>query len=284
LKRLKFLVSAVLSAAVFISSCPVAFAAVDVSQPWVECDTTVNFTLDHGKTYAYKMTVHGTHSNPKIATGNSKVLQTERTIHKTEGGNDVYYFIVHAIGKNGEAAGVYTTLPGQAAVRHSDIAIPYVSGMYKAGSSIKAGQYVLTPNKGNSGYYEIRTSPADFLDNLETYDLFNGRRYVTVKNGQYLILQHTTMIPAKDAGKFLSNNGKYSETMFKVGFDIPAGTYRVQAASSDKFSEAYIELKNSDGGSPGSTAYDDYFTGNRDVKVSNGQYLIIEYATMTKFE
>ena len=115
-KAISVLMAAVLTAGV---SAPAAFAAA----PHVQSDTTMDFTVDRGNTYAFKFTVIGSHSNPQIAAGNGVVLRTENTVKKVENGNDTYYFKVRAIGSCGQESAVYTTLPGQSAVRHCKIKV-----------------------------------------------------------------------------------------------------------------------------------------------------------------
>ena len=124
----KALFASILAAAVMVGAMPLGAAAADTPAPYVESDTTMNFLVEQGKTYTFKMTVHGTHANPNIVMGNGAAFQTREVRKVTENGNDVYYFKVLATGEEGQAAGIYTTLPGQPSVKHAVAAIPYLSG------------------------------------------------------------------------------------------------------------------------------------------------------------
>lgn len=115
-KAVSVLMAAVLAAGV---SAPAAFAAA----PHVQSDTTMDFAVSKGNTYAFKFTVIGSKANPQIAAGNGAVLRTENTVKRVENGNDTYYFKVRAIGACGQESAVYTTLPGQNAVRHCKIKV-----------------------------------------------------------------------------------------------------------------------------------------------------------------
>lgn len=111
------LLAAALAVLIAVSSFPVfqAFAAV---APHVVSDTPKAISRTLNETYQFKFTVYGTHAKPKIEAGNKKVLETMKlTASKDKKGNDVYYFQVRVIGAPGTAAGIYTTLPGQAGVR-----------------------------------------------------------------------------------------------------------------------------------------------------------------------
>ena len=87
---------------------------------YVVSDTTVNFTLKHGQAYCFKMTVvNGNAMTPGFTVGNGDVLKTQFV---AKIGND-YYYRVYAIGTPGQSTGVYTTLPGQNAVKHCAVTI-----------------------------------------------------------------------------------------------------------------------------------------------------------------
>ena len=251
-----------------------AFASTKTSsQPYVESDTTVNFTLDQGKTYAYKMTVHGTHVNPRIGAGNGNVLRTESVSHTTQNGNDVYYFKVRAIGKQGQATGVYTTLPNQNSVRHSDITIPYHAGTYYVGTDIPAGQYVMTPNiKYQEGYYFIKNYKRALISSgIVDCDKFMIREYTTVQNGDKLELDYATMIPSNNAGKLLPyKDDLYNPAEYKIGFDIPAGTYTIHYLDSG----SHYAIRSSDSHLSYANAIDSrYISSDTNITVKNGEYL-----------
>ena len=92
---------------------------VAVTGAYVVSDTTVNFTLKHGQAYCFKMTVVNGNTAPSFTVGNGSVLKTQFV---AKIGND-YYYRVYAIGAPGQSTGVYTTLPGQNAVKHCAVTI-----------------------------------------------------------------------------------------------------------------------------------------------------------------
>ena len=129
-----------------------AFAA---SSPYVQSDTTISFTRPQGETYQVKFTVHGTHANPKIAAGNGNVLQTQNVVKtKDSSGNDVYFFKVKAIGAVGTTSAIYTTLPGQSAVRHFVITVGKPSS-----SSISLTSEAGTVGRGKNATLSIKGKP-----------------------------------------------------------------------------------------------------------------------------
>lgn len=114
--------AALLMTLVMLFSCiPGAFAA---TEPYVESDTTANFTKAQGDYYWFKFTVHDSREDPQIAAGNGSVLKTGNCKKlKNADGEDEYRFQVWAVGNPGEASAIYTTLPGQKPVKHCVITI-----------------------------------------------------------------------------------------------------------------------------------------------------------------
>ena len=97
-----------------------AAQGVTSQKAYVVSDTTVNFTLKRGSAYCFKMTVvNGNSMVPSFTAGNGDVLKTQFV---AKVGND-YYYRVYAIGTPGQSTGVYTTLPGQNAVKHCTVTI-----------------------------------------------------------------------------------------------------------------------------------------------------------------
>lgn len=102
----------------------VKHCTITVGAPYVKSDTTVDFTVDKGHTYAFRFEIVGPQGlEPSIAAGNGNVLRTENVTKTVENGNDVYYFRVRAVGDPGEASAIYTTLPGQKSVKHCTITV-----------------------------------------------------------------------------------------------------------------------------------------------------------------
>ncbi|WP_195983741.1 glycoside hydrolase family 2 TIM barrel-domain containing protein [Clostridium sp. D33t1_170424_F3] len=86
----------------------------------VVSDTTVNFTVKRGSAYCFKMTVvNGNNLVPSFTVGNGSVLKTQ---YVAKIGND-YYYRVWAVGAPGASTGVYTALPGAAAVKHCTVTV-----------------------------------------------------------------------------------------------------------------------------------------------------------------
>ena len=300
MKKRNALLATVLAAAVVTCSMPLTAAAVDTTAPYVESDTTMNFMVEQGKTYTFKMTVHGTHANPNIAMGNGAVFQTRDVKKVVENGNDVYYFKVLATGKEGEATGVYTTLPGQKPVKHTVAVIPYLasdnnesSKTYKVGKDIPAGEYVIFPIAPT--YYSVCTvNNAD--GSYVTSTISHGkdaRSYLTVHDGQTVMLTSAAMAAVQNVARALPNaKGQLGigssdyDLDYKCGLDLQPGTYTVvhdptRYGDGSVINESKVRIYDSSY-FPADFDYDAVpsvtFTGSTQITLKAGQYLSLDRA------
>lgn len=70
------------------------------------------------------------------------------------------------------------------------------NGMYKVGFDLDAGEYLITADSGERGYYAIWDSSDVENKDILTNDIFEGSTYVTVSEGQYLEISRATAVPA----------------------------------------------------------------------------------------
>ena len=118
----------------------VKHCTIAVGAPYVKSDTTVDFAVKKNNTYQFRFEIVGPRGlQPNLVAGNGSVLQTEDVKQVVENGHDVYYFKVRAIGKSGEGSSIYTTLPGQASVKHCTIWVDTKPGSTTPGGSSNPG-------------------------------------------------------------------------------------------------------------------------------------------------
>ncbi|WP_052045139.1 hypothetical protein [Caloranaerobacter azorensis] len=153
----------------------------------------------------------------------------------------------------------------------------YKAGTYKIGTDMPAGEYKLFAD-GIMPYYAINKDSSGSLDSIISNDSFSNFTYVTVKNGQYLELKGCFAVPVEEAPAYEPVNGKYISGKYKVGFDIPAGEYKVIAENS----MAYVEVSKDSLGSLDSIITNDNFENSKYITVKDGQYLKIQNAYIEK--
>lgn len=103
----------------------------------------------------------------------------------------------------------------------------FKSGAYLIGRDLDPGEYLITSNKNDLGYYCVRngnSSSSDILDN----GFANPNTYITVEKGQYLELQGCTAKVAR-FNPLPSNQTTVKDGNYIVGKDIKSGEYKLQA-------------------------------------------------------
>ena len=106
----------------------------------------------------------------------------------------------------------------------------------------------------------------------------NGGVYVTVKEGEYLNVNGGNIYEINKSPNKGAENGYYKEGMYKVGQDIPAGEYNVEATSG----LAYIEVDSDSRHTIESIISNDNFENNKIISVSDGQYLLLNNGARIK--
>lgn len=101
----------------------------------------------------------------------------------------------------------------------------YGPQIYLVGADIPAGEYKLI-SQGDKGYFGISTDAngSDIIRN----ENFEGQMYINVCGGQFLELTRCTAVSASEALPYRPVNGVYPPGEYKVGIEIPEGTYHLE--------------------------------------------------------
>lgn len=169
---------------------------------------------------------------------------------------------------------------------------PNISGYYKVGKDMPAGQYVvihdpMVKSTNNFTYWAISKSKnGGFIRN----DGFSYTSIVTLKKGQYFDFNGGYAVPIKKVNKSifsLKNLNKYGPsegTTVKVGCGFAAGTYKFTLAKGKTSGCVYIAT--TDRGLNTKYKYDRYYLSKSKktvtIKLKKGQYVEIEGCTVKK--
>lgn len=179
----------------------------------------------------------------------------------------------HKVGING--ARVETAYPVELSTTTSTPETVIGSGNYKIGTDIGAGEYVLFCNNKYGAYYEINSDSSGRLDSIIANDNFDYNAIITVSDGQYLKLSRCTLSPINEVTQINYTLGN----MFKVGYHIPAGEYKLQCNSD--YGAYYAVLTNPNGGIDGIISNDN-FDGQAYITVKDNQYLQLSRCEIVK--
>lgn len=150
-------------------------------------------------------------------------------------------------------------------------------GMYKIGSDLAAGEYVIIANDDTgSAYMAITKDSTGNLDSIIGNENIANRTYVTVNTGEYLSIKNVKAYPLDKAPKVDTSSGTLSDGMYKVGVDISAGEYKINSPG-----DGYVEITTNSRHTLEGVISNDNFSGDKYVSIQNGQYLKLQQATLT---
>ncbi|MDQ7095636.1 hypothetical protein REC12_18765 [Desulfosporosinus sp. PR] len=149
----------------------------------------------------------------------------------------------------------------------------YSAGMYKIGTDMPAGEYVLIAD--DTAYFQTTRDSTGSLDSIIANDNFVNQSIITVKDGQYLTIRGCKAYAFKDSPQVQPVDGFLPEGMYKVGFGLSPGEYKVSADA-----DGYAEVSSDSSHSLDSIVSNDNFQGDKYITVKAGQYLKLNRAKL----
>jgi len=144
----------------------------------------------------------------------------------------------------------------------------YKAGMYKVGTDMPSGEFVLI-GSGSVSYFEVDKDSTGQLDSILANDNFSKRSIISIADGQYLKMTGCTAYAFNDAPSVRPTDGFLLEGMYKVGVDLPAGEHKISGDGG----MSYVEVSNDSSHGMGSIISNDNFSGETYITVKDGQYL-----------
>jgi len=145
-------------------------------------------------------------------------------------------------------------------------------GTYKIGTDLPAGEYLVFAT-GAMGYIESAKDSTGQLESIIFNDNLSkgAHSYVTLNDGEYFKLNGGEMYPVDKAPSVKPEDGVYTNGMYKVGQDIPAGEYKVilEAASG----MGYLEVASNSSHQIESIVTNENVTADMYITITDGQYI-----------
>lgn len=161
-----------------------------------------------------------------------------------------------------------------------DASLEISAGTYKVGDDIDAGEYLVLSD--GMAYIEAAEDSTGELESIIFNENLMGEAhaYVTLEDGQYFKLQGGSMYPEDDAPSIVPEDGLYTDGMYKVGEDIPAGEYQVILDDASELGMGYLEVSSDSSHELESIITNDNVEADTYITVEEGQYLTIQDLTI----
>ena len=164
---------------------------------------------------------------------------------------------------------------GKGAVNTSTIEWKGV-GTYAIGTDLEPGEYVIkSTNSTYPAYMKLSSDSSGRISSIIENDNFFGYFFVTASSGQYLEVSRGQIAKADNIVLDVDSSN-LDEGMYRVGIDIPAGTYKCTIAE-DAFWFGTYTVYSNDSTFPISVI--DNFESTSYITVYNGQYLKLSSCT-----
>ncbi|ARF13148.1 hypothetical protein [Sporosarcina ureae] len=149
-------------------------------------------------------------------------------------------------------------------------------GRYEVGTDVEPGEYLVFSN--GVTLLENTTDQSGNPDSIVFNVALDGRShtYVTLREGEYFTLKGGEMYPVASAPSIKPTNGIYKDGQYKVGTDIPAGSYTLLV--DDQSDIGFYEISKNSRQDMMDLLVSDVVEGETSINITNGQYLTIRNA------
>lgn len=152
----------------------------------------------------------------------------------------------------------------------------YNDGKYKVGTDLKASEYIVVSNGKGKSFIDVMKDDGGSFESSVASDMFTTRSIITVSDGQIFEVMNATIYTPAAAPKVEPKDGVLPESMYRVGKDLPAGTYKV----SKKGTDSYVEITSTSTRAENDTIAYETIKDEIEITVKDGQYLRMSSAEL----
>ena len=143
---------------------------------------------------------------------------------------------------------------------------------FRVGSDLPPGEYFIEAKEGTHAFVQLATDGSGATGSIITNKLFSTHSFITVKEGEYLTVERATITPASEAIVPTFADGILTDGVYRVGIDIPAGVYTIQAITNVA---GYYQISTNSRGVVSEIISNHNFSDEVTVTVEEGHYLTL---------
>ena len=143
------------------------------------------------------------------------------------------------------------------------------------GTDILPGEYFVQAHENTHGFIMLARDSSGSVDSVILNKNFLTHSFITVKEGEFITVERATLIPIEKANVPTFDNGVLRDGVYRVGIDIPEGTYTLIPTSN---LDGYFQIATNSRGPLSHIVSHLNFSENTVISVENGQYLTINRA------
>lgn len=147
------------------------------------------------------------------------------------------------------------------------------------GIDIEPGEYFIEAKENALAYFQLARDHSGSLDQIITNRNFKTHTFITVEDGQALTIYRATITKADAAMVPAFINGILKDGVYRIGIDIPAGTYTLRPTTNVA---GFYQVASSSRQIPADILSQQNFSEDMAITVIDGQYLTLIRAQLLK--
>ena len=195
-------------------------------------------------------------------------LITALIIHHTQGPQDEYEELL-AVYEETDAVALCCDSPNIEISTLSD------DNFLRVGIDILPGEYFVKAHENTHGYVMLARDSSGSVESIITNKNFRTHSFITVQHGEYLAVERATLMQAEEAVVPTFTDGVLGDGVYRVGIDIPAGTYLVVPTSNVA---GYYQIATDSRGTASNIISNANFSDEISIVLEEGQYLTLTRA------
>ena len=156
---------------------------------------------------------------------------------------------------------------------------PLAAQTFQVGTDLAPGEYFLMADPGTHGYLQVTRDNSGSVGSVIANKNFSTHVFIEVKEGEFLTWDRASLVPASEAQVPDFQEGVLGEGIYRVGIDIPPGTYRLIPNSSVA---AYFQVSKNSRGTTDAIISNQNFSTELSLHLEAGQYLTLIRATLAQ--